>query len=253
MPDKILRKLVSDIIATNEIGNVARSYRLSHAQTPKSGFSVGTFQLDLASRSGARNKVKELLEESDKFEEAEMIVIIKGLETKGNSKAIDPDFQTRINAELSSSLGKEVVNALDADQLDEVMGFINHATQSAQENPRYETDSEFKAFSDSDVFKCLMGDNSNQFGGPNTFGKYIKGDEVTVGGLRVQLDNDPWNVQAFANYEAKYAYTRNTEKGANDMRRRRRNAINILADQNAIVPAEKLTCLEIIQDTYKAE
>jgi len=46
--ESISRTLLTDIVTTNEVGNMDDAYKLSHAGTANSGFSVGAFQLDLA-------------------------------------------------------------------------------------------------------------------------------------------------------------------------------------------------------------
>lgn len=248
----ISRDLLRDVIATNEVGDPANAYLLSHAGTSKSGFSVGAFQLDLAHQPGARTTVEDFLAQSDAFTSADLDTIKQGFLTTGNPDAIAADLKAAVNAQFATAEGHAMINGLDTGQLNDLMGFIDNACGDARANRRYAAEEAFRAFSDSDLFQALMGDNANQYGPPNTFGRYIEGQPVTVGGETVELGDNPWNFETFASYEARYSYVRSSEQGAHDMRRRRTNIINVLAAHDALGDVNQDDCLTIIQTVYQA-
>lgn len=248
----ISRELFSTVIATNEVGNLENAYLLSHAGTSNSGFSVGAFQLDLAHQPSARAKVESFLAQSDAFNAADLATINEGLLTSGEPNAIAANLKATVNAQFATAEGHAMIDALDAVQLNALMSYIGQACDDTQANPRYAADPAFKAFSDSDLFQALIGDNANQYGPPNTFGRYIQGQAVAVGGATVQLGDHPWNLETFASYEAHYSYVRSSEQGAHDMRRRRTNIVNVLAANNALGDINQADCLTIIQTVYQA-
>ena len=248
----ISRTLLSTIIATNEVGDLANAYLLSHAGTAKSGFSVGAFQLDLAYQTDALTAVENFLSQSDAFSAPELASLRQQLTATGNPLAIAAPLKAAINAQFATAQGHAMIDALDRGQLNALMGFIGQACGDVQANPRYVSEAAFKAFSDSVLFQALIGDNANQFGPPNTFGRYIQGQAVTVGGDTVQLGDATWDFQAFAAYEAHYLYVTASEQGAHDMRRRRTNIINVLADNAALGDINQADCLAMIQATYQA-
>lgn len=242
--------LLKDIIARNEVGNRANAYKLSHAGVANSGYSVGVFQLDLAHQTGARDTVEDFLSGRGAFSRTDMASIRSGFARERNAKPIAAPLQAAINEQFQTQAGRAVIDALDAGQLEALMFYIGQAMGDAQANPRYPSDAAFRAFSESDLFQALMGDNVNQYGPPNTFGRYIQGQTVTVGGDSLTLGNGDWNFQAFASYEAHYSYVRNSQQGADDMCRRRTNVITVLDNHSALGNEDKATCLGIIQDTY---
>jgi hypothetical protein len=244
--------LLKNIIATNEVGSLENAYFLSHAGTAKSGFSVGAFQSDLAYQASARQTVENYLSQSKAFDAADLAAIDQGFLSIGNPDAIASNVKTIINALFSTSNGRSLINGLDAAQLDALIGSIAQALGNAQANPRYVSDGAFKVFSDSNFFQALIGDNANQYGPPNTFGRYIQGQAVTVGGDTLELGSNPWDFAAFASYEAHYSYVRSSEQGATDMRRRRTNIVNILAANNALGDENQADCLNTIQTVYQA-
>lgn len=248
----ISHALLKEIIAANEVGSMANVYILSHAGTSTSGYSVGAFQTDLSQRPTARQTVEDFLSQSGAFSSDELATISQGFLSTGNSDAIDAALKATINTQFATDSGKAMINGLDATQMDILMNDIAGAQTNAQANPRYATDAAFKAYSDGVPFQALIGDNANQYGPPNTFGRYIKGETVTNGGDSMQLGDNPWDFQAFASYEAQYKYVRDTEQGANDMRRRRTNVINILNANGMLSDEDQTTDLAIIQTTYQA-
>jgi len=248
----ISRTLFTEIIATNEVGDPDNAYKLSHAGTANSGFSVGIFQLDLAHQPSARTTVENFLKQSDAFSDTDMATISQGLTTTGQPDAIAANLQAAMNTQFAEAAGQTMINGLDAGQLDGLMDNIGQACANAQANPRYTNDDAFKAFSDGDLFQALIGDNANQYGPPNTFGRYIQGQSVTVGGDSLELGDNLWDFQAFAAYEAHYSYVRNSEQGAHDMRRRRTNIMDILNAHGELDDAQKGDNLTIIQTTYQA-
>jgi len=248
----ISRDLFKNIIATNEVGSLALAYVLSHAGTANSGYSVGAFQLGFAQQSDARSTAEDFLSQSGAFSGDEMATISQGFVTKGNPDAIDAALKESVNTQFSTDSGKAMIDGLDAEQLDVLMGNIASAQASAQANPRYATDAAFKAFSDGDLFQALIGDNANQYGPPNTFGRYIQCETVTNGGDSLQLGDNHWDFAAFAAYEAHYKYVRASEQGASDMRRRRTNVVNILTTDGVLTAEEQTADLAIIQSTYQA-
>ncbi len=249
----ISRALLTQIIAANEVGAPERAYVLSHAGTANSGYSVGAFQLDLAHRPEARDHVQTFLNGTGAFDAGDMAAINAGFLTTGNPAAIAGALKSTIDAQFATEGGHSMIDGLDAGQLDDLLGDIAQAMRNTQANPRYANDELFKTFSDSDLFQALIGDNANQYGPPNTFGRYMQGQTVTVGGVTLVLGNGPWDFQTFASYESHYSYVRNSEQGARDMRRRRTNVVNILADNNALGDQNQDEALQIIQTTYQAQ
>lgn len=246
------RALLSEIIATNEVGSLENAYVLSHAGTANSGFSVGAFQLDLAHQASARTAVENFLGQCGAFSADELSAIGQALLTTGNPNAIPADQKAVINEQFATPDGRAMIDGLDSGQLNALMNDIAQARAAAQANPRYATDETFQSFCDSDLFQALMGDNANQYGPPNTFGRYIRGQAVTVGGDTVQLGDGSWDFQAFAAYEAHYQYVTASEQGAADMRRRRANVVNILSANGLLGDESQADCLAVIQDTYQA-
>ena len=248
----ISHKLLTQIIAANEVGSPERAYVLSHAGTAKSGYSVGAFQLDMAHRPEARDQVQTFLNGTGAFDADDLAAIEAGFLTTGNPAAIADALKSTIDTQFATEAGHSMIDGLDAGQLNDLLDDIAQAMRNTQANPRYADDGPFKMFSDSDLFQALIGDNANQYGPPNTFGRYMQGQAVTVGGVTLELGNDPWNFQAFASYESHYSYVQNSEQGARDMRRRRTNVINILADNDALGDQNQDEALQIIQATYQA-
>lgn len=244
--------LLTEIIATNEVGSLDNAYVLSNAGVANSGYSVGAFQLDLAHQPGARQTVENFLDDCGAFSADDLSIIEQALLISGNANAIPQGLQAAINTEFATAAGKAMIDGLDAGQLNMLMAYIAQALGNAQASARYAADMAFRSFSDSVLFQALMGDNTNQFGPPNTFGRYIQGQAVTVGGDSLQLGDGPWNFQAFAAYEAHYSYVTTSEQGASDLRRRRTNVVDILGANGLLGGETQAACLTIIQDTYQA-
>ena len=246
------RAVLTQIIATNEVGNLDNAYLLSNAGTANSGFSVGVFQVDLAHQPGARQTVETFLNDCGAFSAVDLSVIEQALVTVGNANAMAQSLKAAINTEFATAAGKAMIDGLDAGQLNALLGYIGQALSNARANARYAIEPAFQLFSNSDLFQALMGDNANQFGPPNTLGRYIQGQAVTVGGAALQLGDGPWNFQAFAAYEAHYSYVTASEQGAADMRRRRTTVVDILGDEGLLGDENQTDCLSIIQQTYQA-
>lgn len=248
----IASALLSEIIATNEVGNLANAYVLSHAGTANSGFSVGAFQLDLAHQPGARTAVETFLAQCGAFGAAELEAIGQALVATGDPDALAPNLITLINENLAAPNGHALIDGLDSGQLNALLGDIGQAMGDARANPRYASDASFQSFSDSLLFQALIGDNANQYGPPATFGRYIQGLPVTVGGTALVLGDGPWNFQAFTAYEAHYGYVTGSRQGAGDMVRRRTNVVDILAAHDALGSENQADCVAVIQQTYRA-
>jgi len=229
------------------------AYKLSHAGTANSGFSVGAFQLDLAHQPSALGTVDGFLTDCGAFSASDLDAIRHALTVSGNPQAISAALKSAIDAQFSGDPGRSMIDGLDAKQLVALMNFVNQACVRAQANPRYVSDVAFKAFCDSDLFQSLVGDNANQFGPPNTLGDFLEGQMVTVGGTKHQLGGDAWDFQAFVTYEASYKYIHNSAQGARDIRRRRTNIIDILDAQGMLDHEDKQAYLAIIQATYQSD
>lgn len=249
----ITRTLLTDVVTTNEVGDMDNAYKLSHAGTANSGFSVGAFQLDLAHQPSALKTVERFLADCGAFSADSLDVIRQTLPLRGNPQAISAPLKSMIDAQFSGDEGRSMIDGLDAKQLVALVNFVNQTLQKAQANPRYASDVAFKAFCDSDLFQSLVGDNANQFGPPNTLGDYLEGEIVSVGGAKQQLGDAAWDFQAFATYEASYKYIHSSAQGARDIRRRRTNIIDILDAQGMLDHEDKQAYLTIIQATYQSE
>lgn len=247
----VFSELLTTIIALNEVGDVEIAFRLSHAGTANSGYSLGVFQLDLAHQTEARETVENFLAGTGVFGENDMSIISHGFLATGNAKAIAPLYRSAIDGQIATRNGRAMVNSLDAGQLQTLLQSVGQALGNARANPRYGSDDAFRAFSDSVFFQALIADNANQYGPPLTFGRFIQGQTVTVGGDALALGSGAWDFRTFAAYEAHYSYVRASEQGAADMRRRRANVVNAL-DQNGVLGYDKADCLATIQDIYQA-
>lgn len=249
----ISRTLLTDIVTTNEVGNMDNAYKLFHAGTANSGFSVGALQLDLAHQPSALETVDQFLVNCGAFTANDLDAIRHALTLSGNPQAISDALKSGIDAQFATDPGQSMIDGLDAKQLVALLNFVKQAYTKTQENPRYVSDMAFKAFCDSDLLKALIGDNANQFGPPNTLGDFFKGDMVTVGGAKHQLGDAAWDFQAFATYEASYKYVQSSAQGARDIRRRRTNIIDILDAQGLLDHEDTQAYLAIIQATYQSE
>lgn len=229
------------------------AYKLSHAGTANSGFSVGAFQLDLAHQPSARAAVERFFADCGAFSADDLDVIRQTLTLRGNPQAISAPLKSLIDAQFSGDLGRSMIDGLDAKQLVALVNFVNQTWLRAKANPRYVSDGAFKAFCDSDLFQSLVGDNANQFGPPHTLGDFLEGKIVSVGGAKKQLGDSAWGFKAFAVYEASYKYIHRSAQGAQDIRRRRTNIIDILDAQGLLGHEDKQAYLAIIQATYQSE
>jgi len=152
--------LLTEIIATNEVGSLDNAYVLSNAGVANSGYSVGAFQLDLAHQPGARQTVETFLDDCGAFSADDLSIIEQALLISGNANVMAQSLQAAINTEFATAEGKAMIDGLDAGQLNTLMAYIAQALGKAQANARYATDLAFQSFSDSVLFQALMGDNA---------------------------------------------------------------------------------------------
>ena len=130
----ISRTLLTDIVTTNEVGNMDNAYKLFHVGAANNGFSVGAFQLDLAYQHSALATVDQFLADCGAFTASDLDAIRHALVLRGNPDAISDALKSGIDAQFTSDPGRSMIDGLDAKQLVALLNFVKQAYTKTQEN-----------------------------------------------------------------------------------------------------------------------
>ncbi|MCR4378645.1 MAG: LysM peptidoglycan-binding domain-containing protein [Rhodospirillales bacterium] len=254
-----LKITIDDVLAMSrktEIGN-HDPYALSHAGTKNSGYSIGAMQVDLSIPANQFARATLVRKTSGQHPEIKSADLDSALATKGKPDALSAAQRDAVNAALKTKDGQGLVAKYDRIAALEAIVGTRTVVESARINPRYKTDSKFRATIESKAFQALVADNANQYGSPTDLARYVKGRptlKVKDGqGNPLQLDaKQSFGLDTFVDYQRNYSFAQDNQAGAKIMRTRMTKQLDQLAEAGAIDQKQHAALADYVQRTIRA-
>ena len=230
-------KAIFEALAKAETGGRdAKAYKLSLVTTGKSGYSIGFLQIDLHQRKSNKEvkalvkkivdgipakKFQDLIKAQQKtnskeakwktFTKEKLVKAIFDFHLAKSSKKtknfwVDP-FKKAIDAQIQTAAVKKELDRLTKEDLEK-------SSSAAKKATKHLKDGKLK-----DVATIHAADINNQFGGIETFSKFLQGKSVTIGGKTVKPSYKTPDLGDLFRYTQSTKYAAKDKNGFDAMRR----------------------------------